>query len=94
MTHAEGICVGGVIWPTTLTLGVIQCKVDPRPLTLTLTLALALTLGSFGAKWIVSDIFYLLRAMELCGGPCLAPIQQDRDYVSLVETYLGIQPDA
>ena len=50
MTHAEGICVGGVIWPTTLTLGVIQCKVDPRPLTL--TLALALTLGSFSAKWI------------------------------------------
>jgi len=72
--------------------------VDPRPLTLTLALtlaiALALTLGSFGAKWIMSDIFYLLRAMELCGGPCLAPIQQDRDYVSLVETYLGIQPDA
>ena len=54
MTHAEGICVGGVIWPTTLTLGVIQCKVDPRPLTLALalTLAIALALGSFGAKWI------------------------------------------
>ena len=25
---------------------------------------------------------------------CLAPIQQDKDYVSLVEAYLGIQPDA
>jgi len=32
---------------------------------------------------------------EFCGGgPCLAPIQQDRDYVSLVEAHFGIQPDA
>ena len=30
------------------------------------------------------------RALEPCGGPCHAPIQQDRDYVSLVEAYRGI----
>ena len=34
------------------------------------------------------------RALELCCGPCFAPIQQDRDYVCLVEAYFGIQPDA
>ena len=31
------------------------------------------------------------RAVEFCCGPCLAPIQQDRDYVSLVKAYFGIQ---
>ena len=51
--------------------------------------------------WYPQDLAYCphvkcfnARALELCGGPCLAPIQQDRDYVSLVEAYLGIQPDA
>ena len=29
-------------------------------------------------------------ALKLCGGPRFAPIQQDRDYVSLVEAYFGI----
>jgi len=33
------------------------------------------------------------RVLELCGGPCFAPIQQDRDYVSLVEAYFDRQTD-
>jgi len=52
--------------------------------------------------WYPQDLAYCphvkcinARALELCGGPCFAPIHtKEKDYVSLVEAYFGIQPDA